>query len=731
MILFYFPSDVWFNFDGGARHAFRGYQPPPYKNLSQLDHKRVYVGVREGYESMVKNCRDAGLPPPVQINGDPWQELPRCPIALAEALASKRLPKDRPTRICLINGGGGGLGDGILFAPALEILEERIAKLTLQPPELDVYSGFLKRTSSVLTGIHGVRVKLLPVSLWEVLQYDVLIDFSGILEDEAFQRLHMTDFVLERMGIDHREVPPERKEPLVRLAPPDHSLIGAAVALARSKAGGRPLVALIHRASAPARTMPDEKAAKIVTLLHDNGYMPVIIMPSPRDSQDFLTGNGLGELALDLSPFSNSFRDFMYLLSLMDAIVSVDTSAVHIGAGLRKPTVGIFNAIGKDLRIKYSPSARGIQVDYHGKGCRAPCGLSKIKAFVDIKLSKAGVSRRLLFDYPCDEAVDINDFFDETGRVIAHMENTMRPEDVPGEIEKRYMEWRKRLGGLVAPCWDAFDPGEVLMHLRELEGGDLLFDAQCPVCSSSGPHPRVDRFRGMDRLRCQGCEAVFFPEATKAQGAFPTAFVSQSIPEERSEMDKIAQGFSLLGKVASVDIRDGLDGERRAVSPGCSLRGAVEDGDLDVLITYGCFDYLTEPLGTASRLLGRLRRNGLWIFSITNPHMLRGKKDRDYSWVKRPSPLWGERTVDFFLESLNMRPLFRISTPVTWEDIHEIIGFMPPLNIKPPALKDLTIHLTGQELDHTLASYFQPALGTIRNQGRFLVIGCMKQSEHA
>ena len=733
MILFYFPEDVWFDFDGGLRGVFRGYRPPPSMPLSRLDHKRIYVGVREGYESMIRTCRDAGLPPPVWIDVDPCKELRRFPLSVSDALRKRGFPKDRPSRICLINGGGGGLGDGILFAPALEILEETIATISRFPPRLDVFSGFQKRTSSVLAGIHGVRVKMLPVSLWDVLQYDFFLDFSGVLEDVAFQRLHMTDFVLERMGIDYRKIPPERKEPLVRVVPPDDGFVSAVVDLARARSGGRPLVALVHKASAPARSMPEKAAAEVVSILHDHGYMPVIIMSSSKDSREFLQRNGISKKALDLSPLSEGFLDFIYLLSLMDAIVSVDTSAVHIGAGLRIPTVGVFNAIKKELRIEYSPSVKGLQVVYSGRSCKAPCGLSKIKAYIDIKLHKAPVSRRLLFDYPCDESIDIDNFFDEAREAIFHIENSLPSEDVPGEIEKKHREWQEVLRGLIAPCWDSFDPEEVLVSLRSAEQrrASLLFEATCPVCNAPGPHPRVDRFRGMDRLRCDTCGAVFFPAAMELQEAFPVEpGQEEPFPCDHPELEKISRYLSAMEEVLSVGICDCPTGEGGAASgvvpeeiPGSSFRS----GGLDVLITRGCLDGVLDPLETARRLLQRLGDRGIWIFGITNPRRIGREAAKAYLSVKRPSPLWSGKTLNVFLDRLGLTPVFKRSTPVTWSDLHDLIGFLPPFNIKPPALKNVTIQLTGEELDQTLASHFQPFLNEVRGQGRFLIVGCTRR----
>jgi ADP-heptose:LPS heptosyltransferase len=49
----------------------------------------------------------------------------------------------------------------------------------------------------------------------------------------------------------------------------------------------------------------------------------------------------------------------MSIAGMVDCIVSPDTSLVHIGAALRKPTAGVFFSIDPDLRVRHMPTVRG------------------------------------------------------------------------------------------------------------------------------------------------------------------------------------------------------------------------------------------------------------------------------------------------------------------------------------------------------------------------------------
>ena len=150
----------------------------------------------------------------------------------------------------------------------------------------------------------------------------------------------------------------------------------------------------------------------------------------------------------------------------MDGIVSEDTSAVHLGAALNKPVVALFNAIAKELRIRYSPTVTGVQIAFRGRRCQAPCGRSKRLA--ELRATVAGgrpISWR--FGYVCDEAVDIEALFAAAREDLAGIS----PDD---DVDARLHQIRQSLaermaaGGTEAPCWRALDLEEVRRLVRRV-----------------------------------------------------------------------------------------------------------------------------------------------------------------------------------------------------------------------------------------------------------------------
>jgi len=357
-----------------------------------------------------------------------------------------------PVSVCLFNGAGGGLGDAIMAGAAIRCLAERLHAHTGAVPQLDVFSIFPARATAVLLGIPGIRVLPLRLSLARFGMYDGVADCSGLVQDPEFGRLHMTDCFLKRLGIEPDSVAPAAKRPRLEPLAPSPAVAGA-VAAARERSAGRQLVALVFR-SALTRTMPDHLAARLLGMLRDDGFQPVIFMDTPAEAARFLHAFHLTDTVVDLSPTSIGFREYIALLGAMDGIVSVDTSAVHIGAALGKPVVAIFNSIAKDLRIRYSPTVIGIQIAYHGRTCTAPCNRSKGLAEFQGTLP-GGVSFGWRFGYACEEAVDSATVLEAAKQHVARIDSAA---PIEPQLEAVHRELADAFAsGSRAPCWEHLD----------------------------------------------------------------------------------------------------------------------------------------------------------------------------------------------------------------------------------------------------------------------------------
>ncbi len=432
--------------------------------------RRIYLFCPDQLDSIRHQCVAQGIPPPQELSplvighflGRP---LPTVGDLLREPWQASGY-HGTPT-ICLFNGAGGGIGDAVLAGAAIRCLADRVQAHCGTVPRLDVFSIFPLRTRVALRGIAGVQVLPLMLSLAQLATYHAVADCSGIVQDADFGRRHMTDCFLQCLGLDPATIPPEDKRPWLRPTPPSPSVAGA-LAEARRRAGSRRLVALVFR-SALTRTMPDEMAARLLRLLWQEGWQPVIFLDDPGAGARFLLAAGLSDVVVDLSAVSLDIEDYIALLNGMDGIVSVDTSAVHIGAALNKPVVAIFNSIAKELRIQYSPTVTGIQIAYQGRTCTAPCNLSKGLAQLAGTLAN-GCEVSWRFSYPCDEAVDSQTLLATAKERLLRLGGLK--EGAAEQVEALRLEVARQFAAAhTAPCWQALDLDEVRRRLARIAGG--------------------------------------------------------------------------------------------------------------------------------------------------------------------------------------------------------------------------------------------------------------------
>jgi ADP-heptose:LPS heptosyltransferase len=465
MILVCVSKELSFGTEAGTNLTLLPFVPAPREDGNLvLDPGRVYLALEETVQALTGVTMQQGLPQPIRLAGGILDQLPQRPQPLAEMLHN---PPKRQVRICLINGGGGGLGDGILSAPAFKVLGQRLHAATGAEPILVAYSMLPQRTKAVLAGVPGLEVRPMPLSLAEFMEYDAVADLSGMLDDPAFHRSHMTDFVLARLGIDPTEVPDAEKAPFLHLPKEVPDEVARGLGRAYAVAAGKPLVAVIFLSSYT-RSLPEDKAARLVRLLAGANCQPVLLFPEGHSVEAFMARHELHGVAVDCSAASRTFLDYFLLLAGMDGIVTVDTSAVHVGAALRKPTVALFNSIRMEYRIRYSPTVHGIQMAYRGRTCQAPCGLSKSRAFIQGQLPD-GKPFRLECGYACDEAVERAAILEEAGTAIDRIDPAA---DVATAYEAIRQRAVARLHAHLAPCWGSLDEEEVVRGLIAMMEAD-------------------------------------------------------------------------------------------------------------------------------------------------------------------------------------------------------------------------------------------------------------------
>ncbi len=683
--------------------------------------------MEEAFVSLIRDCDHAKISPPVLLSPDFLQCAPRRPQPLQEFLLHETSPKDTVS-VCLINGGGGGLGDGIMFAPALEALAKKLANKHGAKIQLDVFTMLPERTGSVLGHLPYISVKSLPMPVSEFIAYDAYADFSDLLNDDYFKKNHMTDYALYHMGIPPGEITASEKEPFLPDPVKISGEVAATLALARKAAAGKLLVAFIFRSSY-ARTMSEKKAAEVLVALAER-YQPVILMAPPFSGADFIRSHNLQDRVLDLSSSSGSFTNYIALLAGMDAIVSVDTSAVHIGGALGKPTVGIFNSIRKEQRIKYSPTVQGIQLDYEGRTCHGPCGISKSGAFVKGKLPD-GRPFRLDFGYPCDETVDKDTILSQVIEEVEHIDSSS---DLDKELEAIRKKAASVFSAKSAPCWESLRVSDIMSALDKALGGvqSHADEFSCPVCNGVGRHRRIARIFGRIRFYCEHCQADFFRE-TK-EGVPLLASSSAILPKPYIEEKKFVQ--QIFQRVPSGNsvlwIETGLNGwdefwEEDAFPQGFQKVNwkhldTVHFEDIDFVVVLGVLNILSAPREFIRCLREKTRRHHLFCFLTVNKDSFWLKQDGgDPSIELRNVPGWSVQTHNHVLKEFDFESLWARTTPM-WEGLfHSFLVKKPPLLIQPPGLNGVTIQLTAKELAAPFYSYLSGVTENGLGSGRFFV----------
>ena len=262
----------------------------------------------------------------------------------------------------------GGIGDHVLFLPALRILRQ------VFPPEIEIWLSTQKEKHPLFYDNKNIdRLLPLPLRLDILLEADYLVDFSERNDISDFKQINMTDYFLHFLDIDltkHND-----KTPRINLLNGrSHSLHGLFRGF-RKHFQERPLVLLNWTASNHLRDLPPEKLLFLVEDFKDVVF--VIAQPRHHEKKTRQLLEGYQDRVIDCSMQMASLEDYLAAVSSCDAVVSTDTASYHLAEALGKPSLSLFGPVSSDLRIRYYKKARAIDSSYAGETCNAPCGLDK------------------------------------------------------------------------------------------------------------------------------------------------------------------------------------------------------------------------------------------------------------------------------------------------------------------------------------------------------------------
>ena len=264
-------------------------------------------------------------------------------------------PPDKPeVNIAVLNAFGTGLGDTLIGLNAyklyLQILQNKYPRTKYN---FDLYK-FVNPTTEIIRLYSGLyrTIRSLPTRLDALQEYDGWIDFGHFVGLKGFHEQNCFDFYLNAFSVDATEIPPEKKR--LNLPLPQQTQDRARKALQRYRKPGKPICYVNPVASSFCRSLPPIWAWALCQMLSERFTVLTSV------STDWRL-----EHVHEVSQYTGTFVEYAALISQCDVMFSTDTLAVHLADCFSIPTVAVYPTIKSDLRSRYYPTVKSIDLPDH------------------------------------------------------------------------------------------------------------------------------------------------------------------------------------------------------------------------------------------------------------------------------------------------------------------------------------------------------------------------------
>lgn len=268
----------------------------------------------------------------------------------------------------------GGIGDVMFMFPLISFLKKNFG-VKIKVGTSPIYCSVLENNPDIDTIVR------MPFSLEEMKKSDFHLIFEGIIEDVGndSQILHSVDLFLKEAGVDHTRIPAKDKCP--RLFIKDSEIKKAKKVFSKYKIlESEKKIGVQVESSSPVRNYPLNSMIAVIRRLIDSGYVVIVFGGKfQKDVGEYFEQVFAGERRMvNLINKTESLRESIAIISLMDLIVAPDSSFIHIAGALDIPVVGIYGCFPSLLRMRYYKNAIGIDCNVscapsfiHGHN---PCG---------------------------------------------------------------------------------------------------------------------------------------------------------------------------------------------------------------------------------------------------------------------------------------------------------------------------------------------------------------------
>lgn len=267
--------------------------------------------------------------------------------------------------VAIIGSVGKTIGEMVASSTALRILYNKL-KSVYKTVRFDLFidasnNTFYSRDKDIYSKQTFIN-KVCPLSLnsRRLCSYDYFIDNSSVIDKSSYYKeLNFVDAWLYKFGIDYKKIPNEEKYNHLDLSnfEPSESLKEK---IETAKLKGKLLLFHPYTANIE-KSIPQEYAIsilkKLVKKVDDYTIVTTINIDGKNKNFD----------VIDFSKESNSFNDFTYIISNMDAIITAQTATFHISDAFMIPTVAIFTKPEIEKKTKYYNFVKAIEIEDKSK----------------------------------------------------------------------------------------------------------------------------------------------------------------------------------------------------------------------------------------------------------------------------------------------------------------------------------------------------------------------------
>lgn len=294
-------------------------------------------------------------------------------------------------KLVIIGYSSKNLGEILNFCSAIRVLYEEL-KTKCKSVVLDIYiqassNSYYKRDKEIFQSYPFInRVMPLSIDIKEFSSYDYYIDTSSYEQSFYYEQLPYIDFFLRHFGVDYEKIQSKKKHNELHL---NNYYINPALKNKLEQLRLKGKLLLFHPYAAHiTRSIPIENSKKILNKLIEFSQEYVVVTTLKVD-------NMKNENYEDLSFYSKNFFDFVYIISQMQYVVTVDTATYHISDAFFIPTVVLFtNEQLIEKRVKYYNYVQAIKVKSKKRSLskfifkNEALSVDDFKSWNDMKISK-------------------------------------------------------------------------------------------------------------------------------------------------------------------------------------------------------------------------------------------------------------------------------------------------------------------------------------------------------